>query len=70
MIVKFVAKNVLDASSGIAENGGPSNDVFDFEPDEDADGNSSAKATLSMGLAESGDENASNDTAAHCVPSG
>lgn len=65
MVVKGAAKAALAVSTGIAENGSSSNDMFAVDLNKNIPGHSSAKATLSRNFAEIGEENASKDTVSH-----
>lgn len=58
MVAKRAPKAALGVYTGIAENGGPSNNMFVVDLEEKRDGDSSAKATLNRGFAKSRDENA------------
>lgn len=68
MVLKRAVNAPLVINTSIAENCGSCNDRFVGELKEQDDVISSAKATISRGLAESGDENAHKGAAAHCVP--
>lgn len=59
--MKRAARAALAANTGIAENVGPSNDMFVADREGEVDGSSSAETTLSTGFAETGNENASKE---------
>lgn len=61
------AKAVLPVKSSVAENGGPSNDMFFADLDEKADSISSAKVTLRTGSAQARDKNDFKEAVVHCV---
>lgn len=68
MVASRAVKSALADDTGIAENGGPSTEVFVGDLDEKVDSKRGAKAKLSRSSANTRDENAFRDAAAHCVP--
>lgn len=66
MIDKRGAKVASAVSTGIAEIGIPSSDIFVGDLDRTFDGHSSAKATLSRGFARDRDKNVFKQDVAHC----
>lgn len=67
MDVKLAAKAALTVTIGVAENDGVSCDVLAADPNEKADGNSGAEATLNKGFSKTRNENAFKKVAAHCA---
>lgn len=68
MDVNLAAKEALAVTTGFAENGGLSSDMF-FTDLVRIDGSSSStNATLSRACAEFGDKNTFKEAAAYCVP--
>lgn len=68
MVLERAAPTAFVVSAGIAENGGPSNDMSVADLDEKVDYISSAKVILTRVSAETRDENAFEEASALCVP--
>lgn len=65
MVVESAAKGAVVVNTGIAENGGHSDDGFLADVDEEIDGNFSAKVTLGRGFSERGRENVFEEGGVH-----
>lgn len=68
VFLKHVARTALAVITGITEYGSPRSEMFVADLDENIDGNTSAKATLSKGSAKIRDKNAVSKAVAYCVP--
>lgn len=69
IVLKRKTKAALAVSISIAENSGLPSEMLVADLDAKVDSNSSAKAMLSRDLTKNGEENASREAVAHCVPS-
>lgn len=65
MDAKSAASAALDESTAITANGGLGKEMLVADLDERADGNSSSKATLSVGFLDIGDERTFKEAVAH-----